>query len=141
VLLTYWPSVCPIHPRAYKVPKWLEAVQLPGESEWLDWELSKDVQESLLLPGTMDDGVYDHVWRSGDVMVYDNRRMMHSATDSAGLPLRVGTHELHHVSFQGIGEARSYAKEFQGLDPTDAHIETRDGKVVATSMTAHGPRL
>ena len=115
-------------------PKWLEAVQLPGDPDWLGWEQSKDVQESLLLPGTADDHVYDHVWRTGDVLIFDNRRMLHSATDSAALPLSVGAQELHHVSFQGIGEARSYAKEFDGLVPSEVWTETRGGKVVASPL-------
>jgi alpha-ketoglutarate-dependent taurine dioxygenase len=49
-------------------------------------EMERDVGEALLeelqIFATQDRFVYDHVWRSGDMVMWDNRCLLHRATES-----------------------------------------------------------
>lgn len=46
----------------------------------LEWSDAKDLLEQILLPGTASHLIYRHEWRTGDVVLWDNRCTLHSAT-------------------------------------------------------------
>ena len=51
--------------------------------------------QEILAPGTADDVVFEHVWRPGDFVVYDNRSTLHSTVSYDG------DRHLHLMGFKG----------------------------------------
>ena len=45
---------------------------------------SRDLLERIMEPGTSADVIYEHNWQVGDVVVWDNRRTIHSTTEANG---------------------------------------------------------
>jgi alpha-ketoglutarate-dependent taurine dioxygenase len=63
----------------------------------LDPEASRALLDDLLARATTPDRVYRHVWQVGDVVVWDNRGVLHRA-----LPYDPGSpRDMHRTTFAG----------------------------------------
>ena len=70
-------------------------------------EQAKIQLEEILLPGLSGDAVYRHDWRVGDLVLFDNRSMMHSATKLVDAP------QLMYQVFLRTKTQMKFAKQTQ----------------------------
>ena len=72
-----------LHPDTQRPVVWTSPAHLEHYEGYSAAE-SRELLEALLLPGTTSSAVYAHCWEQGDVVVWDNRRTIHSTTKSDG---------------------------------------------------------
>ena len=85
----------PHGPSLWVSPNDMERLETIDGGEQLSPEDSHALLQEILAPGTADDVVYEHVWRPGDFVVYDNRSTLHSTVSYDG------DRHLHLMGFKG----------------------------------------
>ncbi|CAE7474240.1 xan-1 [Symbiodinium natans] len=73
------------HPFTGRTTLWTSPFFLE-ECRDMGLEQAKIQLEEILLPGLSGDAVYKHDWRIGDLVLFDNRSMMHSTTKLVDAP-------------------------------------------------------
>ena len=68
-----------VHPQTGRTSLWATPREMRHVEGWTPEE-SFDFVNRLIEPGTADRYVYAHKWRPGDLVVWDNRYMLHSTT-------------------------------------------------------------
>jgi alpha-ketoglutarate-dependent taurine dioxygenase len=85
-------------PAMHVNPMGLDHLEMAGSA--MDDEESAEHLRQLLLPAVAPGRVYEHEWQAGDLLLFDNRRMLHSTP--AYVPDGPTAEEqlIHHVSYQ-----------------------------------------
>ena len=68
-----------VHPRTRRTALWATPREMRSIEGWTA-EDSFAFVNRILEPGTTDPHVYAHAWRPGDMVIWDNRTMLHSTT-------------------------------------------------------------
>ena len=68
--------------------------------EGMEWEEGRELIDSLIEHATQPDFVYQHAWRTGDLVWWDNRAALH-----CGMPFDIARHKrrLHRTTVAGTG--------------------------------------
>ena len=68
--------------------------------EGMDWEEGRELIDSLIQHATQPEFVYQHAWRVGDLVWWDNRAALH-----CGMPFDIGRHKrrMHRTTVAGTG--------------------------------------
>ncbi|MEM9043994.1 MAG: TauD/TfdA family dioxygenase [Pseudomonadota bacterium] len=100
----HWTSLVQIHPITGRKLYYLSHNLVKQIDDW-DEQTSQDYSMDLVHFATTPDRVYSHSWRPGDLLVWDNRATMHSATNVASYRKHV-RHMHRSYSFMGDGAAQ-----------------------------------
>ncbi len=85
-------------PAMHVNPMGLDHLEIAGSL--IDDEESAEMLRQLLLPAVEPSRVYEHEWQAGDLLLFDNRRMLHSTPAYVQHGATAEEQLIYHVSYQ-----------------------------------------